>query len=1236
MAETITVKFKVLEDGSLQQIGADAEKTAKSTDKASKASDNYSKKNKGVAQAGMNGTKAFSKMTSGITGGLVPAYAALAANVFAVSAAFNFFKRAADVRILQEGQIAFGVNTGFALQTVTAGLREASGGMLGFREAAEAAAIGVAKGFSPEQLEKLAVGAKKASAALGRNFEDSFDRLIRGASKAEPELLDELGITLRLADATEKYADKVGKTAKSLTAFERSQAVLLETQKQLDDMYGKMEGKTNPFVLLSKTFEDLVRAGTDFLMPMISGIANILSGSAFAAVAVFGALAISVFKTMIPIEDIKQKFADFAMGSQASVDLAVADQQRLQDEMRETKAAIEATKKSSISNAANKLGPSKSKLITSAQDGSLSDPKKIGMLKAHLKKAETQYRIHGSVRSGIFKGADQAQMQSLKLALNSMGKSHQNFTTRMKMQIKRATLFTRSQFKKLELVGTKTFSMLGRAAGRMGGAMNKAMKMAGFIGMFMMILEIGKKLMQSPMDILMAVVKGVQTIVKFALVSMGRFVDGISNAYKSIINLVIMGYNKLANTNIGEALGLKALDELDSNSTSATDAMQNLANSIDFVATVENSAAGKFIQGFQDRQVALAQAKEAYETLKKSIVDTGTELDKILKGRKQELKTATEALAMAKKEGNAQKIEEKTKALKKLNIEQERQGATTLATLGIATKYKEAMAIEDEAQRANALKVIRTELKGIAGISPEALEALNSSDPKAIEAIAFAATNAQAGVAALKDGINNLNASMKGGDLLSAELALGMLGETASATSGYFMELFGGDSVAAQAAMAEYEQSFVRAGTTAGEFKDKLTKLRGEMEALKVLTASAALVQGQYAAAFNADLAVQNLDKQIEAKQLQINAENNINSALGIKLALEMRLLAVARDKANVDSITATQGEGMGNNAASEALKAAGAGVQAQLSPMLAGLEKLGPEGELISAVVNGAFAIQDAFGAAFAEIKDGGLTMETGLAAAAAGVEAIGSMMAASSKSKIANIDSEIAAEKKRDGKSAESMAKIAVLEKKKEAAKKKAFEVDKKVKMAQTVIATARAIMNQDGNIPMMIAMGAMGAAQLAIIAGTSYQGSGTTAAVSAPSAVTMGSRSNTVDLAKGNNASGELAYMRGESGQGKGATDFTPAFAGYKHRAQGGYIVGEQGPEVFMPEVDGEIIPSGQSSKAPTNISFNIQAVDAMGVENVLIQQKGHIIRMIREAANEHGEFFLEQVREEAYER
>ena len=47
-----------------------------------------------------------------------------------------------------------------------------------------------------------------------------------------PELLDELGITLRLEDATKKYAESIGKSAKELNTYQRSQAVLIETQRQ--------------------------------------------------------------------------------------------------------------------------------------------------------------------------------------------------------------------------------------------------------------------------------------------------------------------------------------------------------------------------------------------------------------------------------------------------------------------------------------------------------------------------------------------------------------------------------------------------------------------------------------------------------------------------------------------------------------------------------------------------------------------------------------------------------------------------------------------------------------------------------------------------------------------------------------------------------------------------------------------------------------------------------------------
>tara|TARA_B110000211_G_C14092595_1_gene560059 strand:+ start:1735 stop:6927 length:5193 start_codon:yes stop_codon:yes gene_type:complete len=256
----------------------------------------------------------------------------------------------------------------------------------------------------------------------------------------------------------------------------------------------------------------------------------------------------------------------------------------------------------------------------------------------------------------------------------------------------------------------------------------------------------------------------------------------------------------------------------------------------------------------------------------------------------------------------------------------------------------------------------------------------------------------------------------------------------------------------------------------------------------------------------------------------------------------------------------------------------------------------------------------------------------------AQAAISGVAQIMAGAAASKVNSLDKEIAAEKKRDGKSSASIAKIKSMEKKKEAIKKKAFDVDKKLKMAGVITATAMGIMEYmaEKNPMMAAAVGIMGAAQLAIIGGTSYEGSGSAGAgASGNTKISSGERSNTIDLAKGNNSAGELAYMRGAQGIGN-ATDFKPkgAFSGYKNRAAGGYIVGEQGPELFMPEVPGDIIASGQGMGGATNVTFQISTVDASGVEDLLSAQRGNIIGMIREAANEHGEFFLESVDERSY--
>jgi hypothetical protein len=62
--------------------------------------------------------------------------------------------------------------------------------------------------------------------------------------------------------------------------------------------------------------------------------------------------------------------------------------------------------------------------------------------------------------------------------------------------------------------------------------------------------------------------------------------------------------------------------------------------------------------------------------------------------------------------------------------------------------------------------------------------------------------------------------------------------------------------------------------------------------------------------------------------------------------------------------------------------------------------------------------------------------------------------------------------------------------------------------------------------------------------------------------------------------------------------------------------------------------QVWPSGAGAKSIINANFTINAIDAEGVEEVLLNQKGYLIDMIRSAANDHGTEFLEEVNTDMY--
>lgn len=312
----IDVELKVDDKGSLKQTTSSAGKAAKGLNDLGKAGGTADRNLKGASQQSSNSTKNFSKMAQGLEGGLVPAYAELAANIFAVTALFQALKTAADFRVVTESQIAFAGSTGVGIKSLTKDIQSASDSMLSFADASSAASIGIASGLNSGQLTELARGASNVSKILGRDVTDSFNRLVRGVTKAEPELLDELGITLRLTRAKENYATSLGKTASQLTLFEEKQAVNFEVQKQLEEKFNgvadAVDIQGNAIAKLGVAFDKVLNPIKKFTATLGEPVAEFFSKNILSLAAAFGLLIAPVIGRAIPA---LSDFADAAKDS---------------------------------------------------------------------------------------------------------------------------------------------------------------------------------------------------------------------------------------------------------------------------------------------------------------------------------------------------------------------------------------------------------------------------------------------------------------------------------------------------------------------------------------------------------------------------------------------------------------------------------------------------------------------------------------------------------------------------------------------------------------------------------------------------------------------------------------------------------------------------------------------------------------------------------------------------------
>jgi hypothetical protein len=141
-----------------------------------------------------------------------------------------------------------------------------------------------------------------------------------------------------------------------------------------------------------------------------------------------------------------------------------------------------------------------------------------------------------------------------------------------------------------------------------------------------------------------------------------------------------------------------------------------------------------------------------------------------------------------------------------------------------------------------------------------------------------------------------------------------------------------------------------------------------------------------------------------------------------------------------------------------------------------------------------------------------------------------------------------------------------------------KKAFALNKALKMADAIMSTAQGVSSAlgQGNIPLAIAIGVFGAVQVATIMSQKYQG----------------------------------RKQGGRMNQGQP------------------YLVGEAGPEVVVPDKASNVVPNGQlgGMGKQVNVNFNITTVDATGFSELLVNSRATIVNVINQALNEKGKEVL----------
>jgi len=1118
-----------------------------------------------------------------LAGPIPAAFAIISAHVWALTAAFDQLAQGDRLNRLNEMGTIIGANIGVPVQKVAAIMVEATNGAISFESAMKKAANASAYGFSTAELEKMTEVARRASVVMGVEMDDALNRIIRGVSKQEIELLDELGITIRLTEAQNAYAKSIGTTADKLSSYQKQTAYLNAVLAQSEKSFGFL------------TEENLDATGIETLGAKFDSLTN------------------KVRQTIAALtNDILQKFLGWGGAQDTS-----------ESKTEAVVSGLEATLESYKQALASGDIKSMTKLL---QGETIDDTGFKKATEALRKLREENILLKKSIKDAysvnIYSSSFGGQMEVATSALGAQtNKIIQEQTesindqeaalllldeTRKKFQVKFAetlgidspSLTTSTNL--IKDLGDMFSNLAGSEQSSKGAAesftqsLNKTAKVTNSLGEGFDAYYQSLKDVSSVYDQLDAIEEKFPEMPQSTLDRLKEYVDQMAK---------LAGFTSRQDvqTRLGASSALRQFDEGAGTRELTYSEMSGQRGGVSgsnelAVSKAKLDAEKQHLQALEEEARSRANAKEnelAILEAKKAIVGYQTEynnaLDSYLQNARsiQQLEAqSTDLLRQYGQSGDNGSVE---RLKEQLSIKKQQLAEDIRISRNDDTIAKTRYDILETQLQLNAAELTRKQ-------NAADLQLALDSQMNATASFEAYMQGSSTATIAQKQAVDELNTSIqKYKNLLDA--------------------FNSGDSGVKQSQV-------LQAGLEVEQ--NKLNQIRAMEENISFTHDEDVLeIKKQQLITGIGEHEV--LEKQIAAqKQYVANLENSHLSQTKIKeeklkeLELEKQLIDLQnqrhRDLIN-GSTGAIQGDVMATYTSTKGLDEENARLARQadgLNNIATAFDQLAqydqPFANVVANLNQMAIAIQDNASA---------------MQIASMAGQTISAMFAMNGAAATDAIEQQIAAEQKRDGKSSESLAKIRALEAKK-------IEVTRKSATQQIIIQTAVGVANAlaMGNpmvgIPMAIAVAAMGMQALKSAQNSAEASLANLSSTDTTTSLTLGDRTNKVDTAQTAN-SGEISYIQGASGTG-GIQNFTPKAAGGDAFPGHAYLAGEKGPELIIPKVNSTIYGNSELGSITNNnskhINLNIQTLDSASFEDLVLNRPDLFRKAVENSLNANG--------------